>query len=76
MCKVIISSPEKKAGFIIFNHLYARTSENFTLQDLLQELVNYGLRMSEKELQKEIDLLVEDGAVSRRVGHYKRIAML
>lgn len=76
MCKVIIKSPEKKAGFIIFNHLYARTSERFTLQDLLQELVKYGLRMSEKDLQKEIDLLVEDGAVSQRVGYYKRMAML
>lgn len=68
--------PRKKAGFIIFNHLYARTSENFTLQDLSRELVSYGLKMSDKELQKEIDLLVEDGAVSQRVGHYKRIAML
>ncbi len=76
MCKVIIKSPEKKAGFIIFNHLYARASESFTLQDLLQELVKYGLKMSDQDLQKEIDLLVEDGAVSQRVGHYKRIAML
>lgn len=76
MCKVIIGCPEKKAGFIIFNHLYSRSSEMFTLQDLLHELLQYGLNISEKELQKEIDLLIEDGAVSQRVGHYKRIAML
>lgn len=76
MCKVIIGRPEERAGFIIFNHLYSRSSEIFTLQDLLRELLPYGLKLSEKELQKEIDLLIEDGAVSQRVGHYKRIAML
>ncbi len=76
MCKVIIGCPEEKAGFIIFNHLYSRNSERFTLQELLHELLQYGLNISEKELQKEIDLLIEDGAVSQRVGHYKRIAML
>lgn len=43
---------------------------------MLHELLQYGLNLSEKELQKEIDLLIEDGAVSQRVGHYKCIAML
>lgn len=76
MCKVIISQPMEKAGFIIFNHLYSRASECFTLQNLLEELVQYGLNISKKDLQKEIDLLIEDGAVSPRVGHYKRMAML
>ena len=76
MCKVIISQPAGKAGFIIFNHLYSRKKEDFTLQDLSDELTQYGLNISRKELQKEIDLLIEDGAVSPRVGHYRRMAML
>lgn len=76
MCKVIIDRPEEKAGFIIFNHLYSRKDEDFTLQDLLPELEPYGLNMSEENLQREINTLIRDGAVSQRVGHYTRIAML
>lgn len=76
MCKVVIERPKEKAGFIIFNHLYSRKSENFTIHDLLAELMHYGLNISEKELQNEINTLIDDGAVSQRVGHYKRMAML
>lgn len=76
MCKVVINKPQERAGFIIFNHLYSRQSDIFTLQDLLPELGQYNLYLSEKELQHEINLLIDDGAVSQRVGHYKRVAML
>lgn len=76
MCKVVIEKPREKTGFIIFNHLYSRKSEVFTIHDLLGELMQYGLNISEKELQYEINLLINDGAVSQRVGHYKRVAML
>lgn len=76
MCKVVIERPREKAGFIIFNHLYSRKSEIFTIHDLLNELMQYGLNISETELQNEINILIDDGAVSQRVGHYKRVAML
>lgn len=76
MCKVLISNPKEKVGFIIFNHLYSRKSENFTIQELLNELKQYGLCLSEKELQNEINTLIDDGAVSQRVGYYKRMVML
>lgn len=76
MCKVVIERPREKTGFIIFNHLYSRKSEIFTIHDLLNELMQYGLNITETELQNEINILIDDGAVSQRVGHYKRVAML
>lgn len=76
MCKVVIEQPKEKAGFIICNHLYSRQSEIFTTPVLLDELRQYGLDISEEELQDEINTLIDDGAVSQRVGYYKRMAML
>lgn len=76
MCKVVIKQPQEKAGFIICNHLYSRQSERFTTPVLLNELRQYGLDLSEEELQDEINMLIDDGAISQRVGYYKRMAML
>lgn len=76
MCKVVIDRPEENAGFIIFNHLYSREKDTFTVQSLAEELMQYHLEISPSELQREINLLIEDGAVSQRVGHYRRMAML
>lgn len=76
MCKVVIDKPKEKAGFIIFNHLYSREKDTFTIQSLAEELMQYNLELSQSELQREINMLIEDGAVSQRVGHYKRMAMV
>lgn len=76
MCKVVIDKPKEKVGFIIFNHLYSREKDTFTIQSLAEELMKYHLELSQSELQREINMLIEDGAVSQRVGHYKRMAML
>ena len=76
MCKVIIEKPQEKAGFIIFNHIYSRNNDKFTLMDLKAELMQYGLNMTDRELQREINSLIENGAVSPRIGCYKRITML
>lgn len=76
MCKVVIDRPKEKAGFIIFNHLYARKEDTFTIQGLAEELEQYHLDLSQRDLQREINMLIADGAVSQRVGYYKRTAML
>ena len=39
MCKVVIDRPEENAGFIIFNHLYSREKDTFTVQSLAEELM-------------------------------------
>ena len=76
MCKVVIKKPEEKRGFIIFNHVYSRKNANFTIQDLKAELQSYGLQIQDADLQKEVNVLVERGVVSQRVGFYKRVSML
>lgn len=76
MCKVIIEKPNEKKGFIIVNHLYARKNSSFTIDELIPELETYGLTLTREELQEEINQLIEDGAVSMRVGYYKTMAML
>lgn len=76
MYQVVIDKPKEKAGFIIFNHLYSREQDTFTIQSLAEELLQYHLELSQSELQTEINMLIEDGVVSQRVGYYKRMAML
>ena len=76
MYQVVIDKPKEKAGFIIFNHLYSREQDTFTIQSLAEELLQYHLVLSQSELQTEINMLIEDGVVSQRVGYYKRMAML
>ncbi len=70
MCKVFIGEAEKKLGFILYNHLYAREQKDFTTKDLMQELGKYNLDFTQKELQEEIDNLVSNGSVTYSVGHY------
>lgn len=76
MSKVVIKHPREHVGFIIFNHLYSRQSGEFTVPALSDELKQYGLDLSRDELQDQINELIEDGAVSQRVGYYKRMAMV
>lgn len=70
MCKVFMGEAEKKLGFVLYNHLYTREKRDFTTIDLIPELKKYNLDVSQAKLQKEIDVLVSNGVVSQRVGHY------
>ena len=70
MCKVFIGEAEKRLGFVLYNHLYAREQSDFTTRDLIPELKKYNLDITQENLQKEIDDLVTNGIVSQRVGHY------
>ncbi len=70
MCKVFIGDSEKEIGFVLYNHLYSRTKSDFTTNDLMPELRKYNLDVTQEKLQKEIDVLVSNGFVSQRVGHY------
>lgn len=70
MCKVIMGESEKNLGFVLYNHLYSRKSKDFTTVDLIPEIKKYNLDFTQKELQKEIDTLVDNGTVSQRVRHY------
>lgn len=70
MCKVFIGEEEKKLGFILYNHLYAREQRNFTTKDLIPELRKYNLDFTQEELQEEIDNLISNGSVRYSVGHY------
>ena len=70
MCRILIGESEKKLGFVLYNHLYTRKKRDFTTLDLVSELKKYNLSFTQKELQKEIDALVNNGSISQRVGHY------
>ncbi|MBR4261562.1 MAG: hypothetical protein IKQ33_06430 [Clostridia bacterium] len=70
MCKVFIGESEKKLGFVLYNHLYTRKKRDFTTFDLVSELEGYNLTFTQENLQNEIDVLINNGTVSQRVGHY------
>lgn len=70
MCKVFIGEPEKKLGFVLYNHLYTRKKPEFTTFELVSELKKYNLSFTQENLQNEIDVLINNGSVSQRVGHY------
>ena len=70
MCKVIVKNPKENIGFVLFNHIFARESDDFTIDDLMEELDNFYTR---DELRKGINLLFEDGVISHRVGYYQRL---
>lgn len=70
MCRVFIGEAEKKLGFVLYNHLFTRKKSDFTTSSLIGELKEYNLDVTQEKLQKEIDVLVTNGIVSQRVGHY------
>lgn len=70
MCKVFIGESEKKLGFVLYNHLYTRKKPEFTTFELVSELKKYNLSFTQENLQNEINVLINNGSVSQRVGHY------
>ncbi len=54
MCKIFIGEAEKKLGFILYNHLYARDQRDFTTKDLMLELGKYNLDFTQEELRKKL----------------------
>ena len=76
MCKVVIKKPEERVGFIMYNHLYTRNDDSFTVPQLTSELKQYHLNLTPEEVQREIDSFLCDGLVTRNFNGYTRTAML
>lgn len=76
MCKVIVDNSCDNEMFILYNHLYAREENSFTIKDLSKELKRYNITLDDKTLELEMNNMVKNGIVSRGVDTYKRIAMV
>ncbi|MGN0390928.1 MAG: hypothetical protein ACI4L2_08945 [Wujia sp.] len=64
MCKVVVSDSKRDADFIIYNHLFSRANYRFTISQLVEELQEYNLNLSQEYVQKEIDEFVQSGLVN------------
>ena len=71
MCKVIVENPKENIGFVLFNHIFARESDDFTIDNLMEELGDF--EYTRDELRRGVNLLFEDGVISQRVGCYHRL---
>lgn len=76
MCKVIVEKPNSNVGFILYNHLFSREDEFFTLDELEHELKQYHVNVGKDVIRTEINSMISAGMVVQRVENYKRIAML
>lgn len=61
MCKVVLKESVDNTGFIIYNHLFSKNSYKFTTSQLVNELQQYNLHLSQERVQKEIDGFVKSG---------------
>lgn len=77
MSKVILKNPEEYIPFIIYNHLYSRSSACFTVDELKRELEQlYHITIEASALKAELDDMVGNGALAYGVNCYKRAAMV
>lgn len=70
MCKVVLKRSMDNTGFIIYNHLFSKASYKFTTRQLVDELQQYNLRLSQERVQREIDGLVKSGLVNQNFRSY------
>lgn len=70
MCKVVLKESVDNTGFIIYNHLFSKNSYKFTTSQLVNELEQYNLHLSQERVQKEIDGFVKSGLVNQNFRSY------
>lgn len=70
MCKVIVSDAERDAEFIIYNHLFSKVNYRFTVAQLVQELQEYNLDLSQEYVQTEINSFIQSGLLAQNFRCY------
>lgn len=70
MCKVVLKDPLDNIGFVIYNHLFSKTSYKFTINQLVDELRQYHLYLSQEMVQREIDGFVKAGLLYQNFRSY------
>lgn len=70
MCKVVVNDAKKDAEFILYNHLFSRENYKFTVSQLVKELQDYNLNLTQEFVQAEIDDFIEAGLVNQNFRCY------
>ena len=70
MCRVVISNSKREAEYIIYNHLFSKKNYRFTIPQLVGELQEYKLNLSQEYVQAEIDEFVEAGLIHQKFRTY------
>ena len=63
MCEVIINNSIKDEKFIIYNHIFSKERYTFTILQLLQELRQYNLILTEAAIEDEVNEFVRSGLI-------------
>lgn len=70
MCKVVLKESVDNTGFIIYNHLFSKNSYKFTTSQLVNELQQYNLHLSQEKVQREIDEFIRSGLINQNFRSY------
>jgi hypothetical protein len=72
MCQIEVKVSKKNAKFVLYNHLFSKGKQSFSLDELQSELETlYGLEMETSELQNEIDDYLNSGLVIHDLNRYE-----
>ena len=70
MCKVNVKKSMQGVEFIIYNHLFSKSTYSFTVNQLIHDLEQYDLELSLEDVQHEINSLVKAGLVNQNFRWY------
>lgn len=70
MCKVVLKDSVDNIGFIIYNHLFSKESYKFTISQLVNELQQYNLHLSQEKVQREVDEFIRSGLINQNFRSY------
>lgn len=72
MCMLEVKVSKKNAKFIIYNHLYSKGKQSFSIEELRDELKTlYGLEMNSSDLRYELDDYLDSGLVIHNLNKYE-----
>lgn len=70
MCTVILEKPKQNVDFIMYNHLFSKANYKFTIQQLYEELAQYGIGVTEDIVKNKIENWIKSGVVKQNIDYY------
>ena len=71
MCNVPLTTDKQNIDFIIYNLIFAKENESFTVESLLKEVKKYDKNITEQFIQSKIDnMFLMQGLIRQKFNKY------
>lgn len=70
MCKIVVNDANKNVEFIIYNHIFSKEKYEFTISELVEDLHQYHLDLTQEFVQSEVNDFIQSGLIVQNLRNY------